>query len=423
MLRQLIRDCVIDWLILSILSGSASAQAVRLMSTEKETALRASLPEIDDPNITERIADALLYTDEEIPPAFQFQPLHGGTGAPYTVFAHRHTSFNDLDRAGQFTNGNREFPWRTPGGIDRAEKYCDEFRFISLPRKKDGSYWPIVVYRDRLDRSTSVNMPAPTGYKWIYPNGTVIGEVLVMNFNDGYKYTYEVRIREREPNDWNVDVFRPFTTAEQLGHFLSQHGNESASAELLAAKSLRRQRLADRHPTRAFDVTSGIDPLPEISGDLIKLALTTGPFSSAAGTTWRTGSNGVTADAPTNEREEANLVPPGYNATFLGNDRTGCVNCHKHTLRHVSAFQNRDWYGYIRGSDGIFSFHPIEPSSIGTGEERPVRMRRELVEAGMVEAYDPDQHPSSMYARAKAYDNRLLPQSAYRLSGYTIQGF
>ena len=49
----------------------------------------------------------------------------------------------------------------------------------------------------------------------------------------------------------------------------------------------------------------------------------------------------------------------------------------------------RDWYGRIRGSDGIFSFHPFDPNSIsGNGYPAPVRMRDELVSSGVIERYD-----------------------------------
>jgi hypothetical protein len=58
----------------------------------------------------------------------------------------------------------------------------------------------------------------------------------------------------------------------------------------------------------------------------------------------------------------------------------------------------RDWYGRIRGSDGIFSFHPFAPESIShNGSGLPVRLNPRLVEAGIVEPYDAGRHPASLY--------------------------
>jgi hypothetical protein len=64
--------------------------------------------------------------------------------------------------------------------------------------------------------------------------------------------------------------------------------------------------------------------------------------------------------------------------------------------RHFDAA--RGWYGHVRGDDGIFSFHPIDPSRISrNGATIQPLLNRHLVEAGIVAAYDPARHPGDLY--------------------------
>ena len=88
---------------------------------------------------------------------------------------------------------------------------------------------------------------------------------------------------------------------------------------------------------------------------------------------------------------------PGY----VEVDRTSCMRCHETVNQPVANFQaGRDWYGRIRGSDGIFSFHPFDPGCIsGNGYSQPVRMRDELVSAGVIEKYDAKKHDPLRYAQ------------------------
>ncbi|MFM9961465.1 MAG: hypothetical protein ACKV2Q_09580 [Planctomycetaceae bacterium] len=385
------------------------AQA-QLMSAEKEAALRASIPAIDDDVLARKIGEATLYTDAEMPPAYQFQPLAGGQGVDGTVFYTPEARLNNIRR---FTNGNKEFPWRTPGGLDFAESVTDEFRFIWLPKRGDGTPWPVVIYRDQLEKSDSVNMPIPTGYRWIFPADTVIGEVLVMKFSDGMLYTYEMRVRTRELDDWDVEIFRPFPTLESLKQRIADLRPGAEVLTKFDSAEMTIESLEDReHPRRAFQATATTYRLPPIPNDLAKQLLSTTPFRSSVGEAFVEGSKSR-AFAPTAEHQES-IVPPKYLATFLGSERESCANCHQHTLRHVDRFQNSEWYGYIRGSDGIFSFHPVEPASIGPPDKRVV-LRRALTESGMVATFDPSLHPNSIYGVAPRFENR--PAASYPNTG------
>jgi hypothetical protein len=121
-------------------------------------------------------------------------------------------------------------------------------------------------------------------------------------------------------------------------------------------------------------------------------------FQSAEGVTWRIGTNGVTTAAPSTDAS-FHIVPAKYDAGFIDVDSASCIRCHSTVNQNVDRFQGgRDWYGRIRGSDGIFSFHPFDPSSISyNGYPNSVRMRDEMIEAGLLERFDPDRHPNSIY--------------------------
>ena len=132
--------------------------------------------------------------------------------------------------------------------------------------------------------------------------------------------------------------------------------------------------------------------------------LTTTIFESASGDTWDDEIDGATTN------ENFHIVPNRYTAAHLGHDRIGCANCHKDVNRSARTFNRRttngqeifrDWYGRVRGSDGIFSFHPFEHSSISPrGFGLPVKMRKEFVEAGIVEKFDGIRHPNTIYRKS-----------------------
>jgi hypothetical protein len=93
------------------------------------------------------------------------------------------------------------------------------------------------------------------------------------------------------------------------------------------------------------------------------------------------------------------LVCAGYEGTFLGTTRDSCSNCHRDTLKAARAFDRfRGWYGRVRGSDEILSWHPVSPASVSrNGFTFWPALRREFVEAGIVERYEPTRHPAGRY--------------------------
>lgn len=351
----------------------------QLMAPQKAAELRAYFPKVDD-KATQAVLDdpaLLLYTDAEIEPAYQQNDgaLPGLHAVSYNISA---------DQSEPFGNGNLEFPWGTPAGLHKSRHSV--FRFLLLPVVR-GVRLPVVWFRKLLrgDDHRSVC--------WVYPVGTVVGEVLIQTGPDGKGYVFEVRTRTRERGAWAVDVFRQFPTPEALADRLKELGYQQPVS--FGKPTLR--TLADQHPKQSFKSVALVEELPHLPPDVVAQLLTTTPFKSALGTAWRETDKHVAA-APTTS-DAFNIVPVGYQAGFVPVDSNSCMRCHESTLKHVRDFQpNRDWYGRIRGSDGIFSFHPFAPQSIShNGFGRPVQINQRLVEAGIVEHYDAGKHPASHY--------------------------
>lgn len=372
------------------------SQPVRLMSAHKDVELRERLPKVNDEEVQQILDDPTLifYTDREIPAAYQ----DWGSGLPGIHSPSYNISANGSEPHG---NGNVEFPWGAPGGTHRS-KNVHTFRFFRLPKDDDGKIRPIVWYRQTMRGS-----PSPV-YRWTFPVGTVIGEVLQIRSPQGQLYTFELRLREREYGAWSVNVFRPFPTSGRLAERIKQlrpHWQENEQLAKLVNHleqpvELEPFTLADkRHSRVTFREKMGIDALPPVGDDeLIAQLLTETVFESALGTVWRTGTNAVSTIAPTTDAA-FHIVPARYDAGFIEVDRESCMRCHETVNRHVTDFDfGRDWYGRVRGSDGIFSIHPFDPNCISyNGTSLTARMNGKLIKAGVLEKFDRDRHADEVY--------------------------
>ncbi|MCC7085525.1 MAG: hypothetical protein IT427_11010 [Pirellulales bacterium] len=379
---------------------ASPATTVRLMSVEKERRLRARIPDVADADLRKILTDPrlILYTDAEIPRAYQFWGggLQGIHNANYNISA---------DGGEPYGNGNREFPWGHPAGTHRT-KNVETVRFLWLPLDTDGKTRPVVWHRKVLRGDSS------TGYAWTFPVGAVVGEILSMASPDGYAYTFEMRIRTREFGYWDVDVFRPFPTAGELVKRIKQlrpHWENAPNLvrvveHLEQPLEMRTLELADHQPAkRTFDQSMGVDTLPPIEDDeLVGELLTSTTFRSAIGEVWRESPSGVKAYAPTSSKG-FNIVPAKYDGGFVQVDRTSCLRCHDSVNKPVTDFNpGRDWYGRIRGSDGIFSFHPFAVESISdNGYGATIHMRPEMEKAGVIAKFDPKVHQNTMYHELK----------------------
>jgi len=367
----------------------------RLTSESRDRQFRRLLPKVEDPQLQTVLNDPalLIYTEQEMPKAYQVWDgqLQGVHHANYNISANGSEPFG---------NGNREFPWAGPAGTHRTHN-VSTFRFLWLPSDTSGKKLPVVWFRKHLPGDSS------TGYAWIFPVGTVIGEVLVMRSPAGHGYTFELRTRKREVGEWAVDVYRPFPTPAALAERVRELEPAWEQQPKLVAlmKHLETQgpfrtaTLVDQHPTTTFRQKAIVDELPPVDNDkLVAKLLNETTFKSCLGTRWRESLSSMVTSAPTT-RDNFHIVPANYDAGFVEVDRQSCQRCHDTVGQHVDRFDySRDWYGRIRGSDGIFSFHPFEPGSLSfNGFGQSVQMRSELVSSGMLERFDPARHSRKLY--------------------------
>lgn len=365
--------------LLALLLLPAVAQA-QLVTAGKAELLRRALPPTTDPNLDKILRDqsTLLYTEDEMPQLFQ----RGG-------------AFRRVVR-GNRNDGNDEFPWRTAGGVHRSTG-IGSFRFLSLPASSNGVKWPVVIVQQKLD-----DRDQQAGLVWYFPVGTVIGEVLTMRSPAGADYTFEIRTRERESDDWGVEIYRPFPTSQSLADGIkalrpsweTDPALRDAVSRLESPRAMNVLNLTDRrlHPGFVLNINEAVDELPALDAKLVSELLLAATFEPSSAEFWRHGTNGTAAFSPT-VRQGFSIVPANYDAGFLGNSRESCINCHRNTGAQSVRF-DPTWSGHIRGSDGIFSFHPVSLESIN---QNPPRLRQELVSAGVIARFDPAIHPESVY--------------------------
>lgn len=349
-------------MILSILLGlvqfaAAADRPFRLVSDERHEILASHIPGSDDKvlNGLRRDPRLLIYTDREMPRAYQDWAggLPGIHSPSYNISAAKPRE--------PFGNPNVEFPWGSPAGTESVpDGEFSTFKFLVLPNGK-----PIEISRKYLagDRRPS--------FVWEFPEQSVVGEVLQI-YHEGLYYTFEVRLRRKVKGEWKVSVYRPFATLSDLREFCAVNSHKLSTEDV---------RISQSHQIFKGDATTtSLGKMPE---KLVRKALAR-DFSNVLGSEWSGDSF-----APTSA-EGFGIVPRNYKAATIAVSTKSCARCHESTLRHANEFDFfRDWYGRVRGSDGIFSFHPFEPSSISySGIYQGAEIRKSFLDHGIVKMAD-----------------------------------
>lgn len=322
-------------LVFGILS-LVSDQDFRLVSKESHEILCSHIPNSKDGVLNKMRADKRLifYSDKEIPRAYQdFTSSLPGIHSPsYNISAAKPRE--------RFGNPNVEFPWGHPAGTELVnDNEISSFKFLILPPDES-----IELYRKYLPGDSR-----PT-WVWDFPKGAIVGEVLQMHYKEKH-YTFEVRLRKKETaSDWKVSVYRPFSTLKEFGDYCRKNGTVLYYYD---------QKISQSHQIFKGDVvTTSLDEIPEV---LVEKALKEN-FVNVLGQEWHNDAHAPTTDA------KFHIIPRKYQAATIAITSSSCVRCHESVLKHANDFDfSRDWYGRVRGSDGIFSFHPFDPSCISYG--------------------------------------------------------
>ncbi|HLJ94881.1 MAG TPA: hypothetical protein VKU02_17015 [Gemmataceae bacterium] len=365
---------------LSVFAGISAlmgAEPIQLVSDADHARYMQYLPKTNDPWLNAlKKSKLVFYTEVEVPRAYQ---LGGGV----------HSSYYNISAAQPlepFGNATREFPWGAPAGTDLSEN-ATSIKFVVFPEAGQPIRW--WQEYSPYERGNPV-------YRWVYPVGTVFGEILIVRGPDGYGRTFELRVRQREEAGWRPRVFRPFRTATELDRKVRDlrpdWRDDAALRQFLQRDDRPVTRIRDQHPLRVFDRTAVEDPLPPLPVEMVDQLLAE-PFQDVSGETWVATVDGK-GYAPTTE-SSFSIVPRNYAGSHVPMTAKACMQCHETSGMHTTQIGplGRDWYGFAAGGGPgggeIFSFHIFDPSCISyNGFVQGVRLRSELLQAGLLRRWD-----------------------------------
>lgn len=373
--------------VLAFIASEGQAQ-VTLVSEKKAKWISKLKPKTDDEEINAVLNDpsTIWYTDEEMPPAYQ------NNGNAHWTKYNISAVFDESKKGdGNGGNANVEFPWKVPGGTHRSPG-VRSYKFMWLPKDESGKAYPVVYFPFRA-KDASIS--------WVFPKGTVFGELLTLETPMKTQITFELRVRKRDLIMWEVDIFRPYSDAEELATAIKEKRPqwEQNPDLVLAVQNLEKGdkryqfTLNDTlHPVSAFESgTVEADRLSDLGEtELVTELLLRRTFKSNVGTDWFPTTNA-----------RYHIVPQNYLGAILGSDSESCMKCHDSAHKHADDFDRpRDWYGRVRGANGIFSWHPYAPSAVSrNGFNITPTYRPEFVQAGIFVPYNPDVHSTDMYKR------------------------
>ncbi len=304
-------------------------------------------------------------------------------------------------------DGLFHFPFgRGIGGVARTDNFVVDF--WHAPRDGNGALLPVVYWQRDPNQYTH-------RVEWMFPRGTVLGEVLFQIDGSGVWYPFEIRVRVREVDRWRNDVYRPFPTGEDLARALEgataanpawQTADVSAlAAHARNAATLQAETLAASHFASAFPSTPGAkDVLPALADPaILKQLLLEVPYRSVKGVPWKTQGARVAHAATT--QAGFHIVPRGYDGGHLEVSDDSCTRCHQDAGRPF-----KDWYpnvlayGELWGGDDTFTWHPFDTANFvdANGEVRNFnydnrRIRADFTAGGVIVRYAPAQHPATTW--------------------------
>lgn len=279
------------------------------------------------------------------------------------------------------------FPFRMAAGTDNVTN-VRVLNFWTPPKDSDGRALPVRWWKQS----------ARGRWHWVFPVGTVFGEVMYEQAPNGQWYVFEVRMRKRYLDGWEIDLFRPFLTATAMAdEVVTQRPNWQSDAEiarlvyhLRSPNTLTPYRLTTDVYRLAFpDIEGALDKLPDVSDSQLIIRLLTGTtFKSAEGAIWKEH-GALETYAPAAEGNFS-IVPKGYEIGMVAVNEVSCNRCHDQTGRKLGDFDfDVSAYGEVWGEDRIFTWHMFEPNRniFGTFDDSDSNTRRpnpRLVRAGLL---------------------------------------
>jgi hypothetical protein len=251
-----------------------------------------------------------------------------------------------------------KFPFRKAAGTDDVTNAA-VINFWHPPRDQAGRVLPVKWWK----------ASARGRWHWVFPVGTVFGEVLYQKGPQDRWYVFEIRTRERYIDGWKVDLFRPFKTAESLARAIERRRpNWRQSSDLTRyVQHLRNvnslvahQMVSEAYGPVFPPVNGALDPLPALADtELLVDLLTTTPFVSTEGAIWKENAN-LETYAPS-ATSDFNIVPGGYKMGMIPVNEVSCNRCHSETGRYLKDLDfDIQLYGEVWGEDRLFTWHLFE---------------------------------------------------------------
>ncbi len=389
---------------------------VEILPEQKVSDILARMPPVWDPLLRDTIdsSDTMWYDRTVIIPGYQDSY---GDGSHFPVgFRPNTIQSNLIDQAVPgghgwlfVRSGEFHFPFGRTGHPDDA-KNTFVVDFFRLPRE-GSTLLPVVYWKHEPNANTH-------RIEWMFPIGTIFGEVIFITDSSGRSHVFEIRTRTRKSDTWEVDIFRPFPTAESLAEALDLKRQErttwatsSALANVLSHLRNPSTVMADTfggtHFKGAFaPINGGVDKIPALNDEtLVAELLRQTPFRSAKYSVWKQSGGLAAFAASTNEN--FSIVPKNYNAAHFEVTDAFCNRCHQDAGRPFKDYY-RDViaYGELWGEDDTFSWHPFEAKHFVDGNGNVVsfnndnrKFRQDFVNAGIVVPFNASVHGRNRYEK------------------------
>lgn len=373
------------------------------MPADRLAALSRALPRTKSKDLGEALEapDTFWYDKASMPGVYQ------DSVPPFIGLRSNHSTLSYGAGQPTFFDGfGFRFPFNVTGGTHRCVGLAIA-HFVRLP-KIDGKSLPIVWWNEPVlgwDGQHPTDMRVT--YHWMFPIGTLVGEIMSQLTPKRTHVVFEIRTRKREARQWRANAHRPFPSAKRLKAALERkrpEGKRSASIARLIEHLGNESRFRTGYLPDPYSATpigiGGIDALPPFNDDdLVTELLTETEFEPSVGVSWKeSGEHRV--HAPANEHGGYSIVPVNYDGGVLPVDSQSCASCHRHAGRKISDFMGHlSLYGQLWGSDEVYSWSPFNAAYANDANANNFVLRQDFIEAGVLEPYDPAKHKAEHYQK------------------------
>lgn len=364
---------------------------VEFMSADQLASLKAALPTVNDSEVRAAMSSQDTMWYDETSMVFLYQDsvevvVGGRANCVGRVVGE--TNKAPIDRLKNIFGPDYRFvfPFRTAAGTDKTTNT----RVINfwVPPRQNGVVIPTKYWQDT----------ARSHWHWIFPVGTLFGEVLFEQDPTGNYHVFEIRTRKRYSDGWLPNVYRPFRTAKDMAKaIIAQRPNWQMSPNLttvIAHLQDNSKIVANQWSSAVFNkafepINGALDLVPEIDDvDLVKDLLSKYPFVSMEGAVWKRNAAGLETYAP-GSAGAFNIVPKNYEMGMVPVNEDSCNRCHVQTSHPLGDFDSQlILYGEVWGEDRIFTWHLFQPNNhiFSTWDDTDVSrvVNPAMVKAGLV---------------------------------------